>query len=432
MALGRVVAVIGSQWGDEGKGKLVDLLSEKAKAVVRYQGGHNAGHTLIVNGEKTILKLVPSGILHKHLNCYIGNGVVVDLAALLQELTMLQEKNIDVLARLKISGACPLIMPYHAELDRAREQALGQAAIGTTVRGIGPAYEDKVSRRGLRLLDLKNPQKFTDKLAKILDYHNFVLKNYYNHPGFDLQQLADQTLTQAQTILPLLSDVAADLEKHLFNQDNILFEAAQGALLDNDHGTFPFVTSSNTTAGAIANGSGIGPKYLNYVLAIAKAYTTRVGSGPFVTELFDEVGETLSTKGKEVGTNTGRKRRCGWFDMVAFRRSCLVNSTTGICITKLDVLDNLPEVKICVGYKYNNKTIDSPLLDTDELARCEPIYETLAGWTENTARVKSFDQLPANAVKYIKRIEELSGVPVHLISTGPDREETIITQHPFI
>jgi len=431
MAKGHVVAVIGSQWGDEGKGKLVDLLSEKAQAVVRYQGGHNAGHTLIVNGEKTVLKLVPSGILHKNLTCYIGNGVVVDILALNQEINMLEEKGIDVLNRLKISGACPLLMPYHAMLDKAREEALGNLAIGTTVRGIGPAYEDKVSRRGLRLLDLNNPQKFTKKLEVILDYHNFVLRNYYHQPGFELNQLSDQILEQSKKILPILSDVAANLETHLKSKDNILFEAAQGALLDNDHGTFPFVTSSNTTAGAIANGSGVGPRYLDYVLAVAKAYTTRVGGGPFVTELFDDIGKTLSTKGKEVGTNTGRVRRCGWFDMVAFKRSCLINSTTGLCITKLDVLDGLSEVKICVGYKYNNQISDSPFLDTDQLTNCEPVYETLPGWSENTAKVKKFEQLPNNAVNYIKKLEELSGVPVHIISTGPDRDETVIIQNPF-
>jgi adenylosuccinate synthase len=431
MTAGRLVAVIGSQWGDEGKGKLVDLLSEKAQAVVRYQGGHNAGHTLIVNNQKTILKLVPSGILHNHLTCYIGNGVVVDLAAIKQEITMLQERDIDVLGRLKISAACPLIMPYHSALDNVREQALGAAAIGTTVRGIGPAYEDKVARRGLRLLDLFNPQKFTDKLSIILDYHNFVLKNYYQHTGFELQQLADQTLQLAEIILPILTDVSACLQKHLSNNHNILFEAAQGALLDNDHGTFPFVTSSNTTAGAIANGSGIGPRYLNYVLSVAKAYATRVGSGPFVTELFDDVGKILSKKGNEFGTNTGRPRRCGWFDMVAFKRSCLINSTTGICITKLDVLDELSEVKICVAYKYNNQLLDSPLLDSDELAKCEPVYETMPGWSENTDKVTSFKQLPINAINYIKKLEELSGVPVHIISTGPDRTETIMLQDPF-
>ncbi|MBP9721953.1 MAG: adenylosuccinate synthase [Gammaproteobacteria bacterium] len=428
---GRRIVVIGSQWGDEGKGKLVDLLSDRAQAVVRYQGGHNAGHTLIVNNEKTVLKLVPSGILHPKVTCYIGNGVVVDLAALKLELEMLSDKDIDVLNKLKISAACPLIMPYHAELDKAREQALGAAAIGTTTRGIGPAYEDKVSRRGLRLLDLNNPDKFLAKLTNILDYNNFVLKNYYKHPGFDLDKLASETLEQAQTILPLLTDVTAALKQHMDNNDNILFEAAQGALLDNDHGTFPFVTSSNTTAGAIANGSGVGPKYLDYVLAVAKAYTTRVGGGPFVTELFDDVSKILSTKGKEFGTNTGRPRRCGWFDMVSFKRSCLVNSTSGICITKLDILDGLEEVKICVGYRYQGKIIDSPLLDTDELALCQPVYEIMPGWQESTARIKRYEDLPKNAENYIKKIEELSGVPVHIISTGPDRDETVIIKNPF-
>lgn len=431
MATGKRVVVIGSQWGDEGKGKLVDLLSEQAKAVVRYQGGHNAGHTLIVNNEKTILKLIPSGILHRGTQCYIGNGVVVDLSALNTEIDMLTERGLVVNHQLKISLACPLIMPYHAALDKAREQALGKAAIGTTTRGIGPAYEDKVSRRGLRLLDLKKPDKFQEKLSSILDYHNFVLKNYYHHQGFELQQLIDETLTQAEKILPLLSDVARDLQSHIEHNHNILFEAAQGALLDNDHGTFPYVTSSNTTAGAIANGSGVGPRYLDYVLAVAKAYTTRVGGGPFVTELFDDVGKILAKKGHEFGTNTGRPRRCGWFDVVAFKRSCLINSTSGICLTKLDVLDGLDEIKICVAYKYQGKLYDAPLIDTEQLEKCEPVYEVMPGWTENTARVTNFEQLPKNAVSYIKKIEELTGVPVHIISTGPERNETIMLQNPF-
>lgn len=432
MASGKKVVVIGSQWGDEGKGKLVDLLSEHAKAVVRYQGGHNAGHTLIVNGEKTVLKLIPSGILHDNLSCYIGNGVVVDIVALNQEIQMLQDRNIDVLDRLKISGGCPLIMPYHTALDQAREKALGKSAIGTTVRGIGPAYEDKVARRGIRLLDLNNHEKFKNKLLANLDYHNFVLKNYYNHPGFDPQKLIDDTLLQTTKILPLLADIVNLLQEHHKKNDNILFEAAQGALLDNDHGTFPFVTSSNTTAGAIANGSGLGPRYLDYILAIAKAYSTRVGGGPFVTELFDEVGNVLSQKGHEFGTNTGRARRCGWFDMVAFKRSCFINSTTGICLTKLDVLDGLAEVKICVAYKHNNKIYDVPLLDSDLLAECEPVYEVMPGWSDNTAKITDYQALPKNAVNYIKKIEELSGLPVHIISTGPQRNETIVLRHPFI
>ncbi len=431
MSTGKRVVVIGSQWGDEGKGKLVDLLSEQTRAVVRYQGGHNAGHTLIVNNEKTILKLIPSGILHRDVQCYIGNGVVVDLTALNNEIDMLTERSIGVHKQLKISLACPLIMPYHAALDKAREHALGKAAIGTTVRGIGPAYEDKVSRRGLRLLDLQKPDKFHEKLAGILDYHNFVLKNYYNLQGFDLQQLIDDTLTQAEKILPLLSDVARDLQGHIENKHNILFEAAQGALLDNDHGTFPFVTSSNTTAGAVANGSGVGPRYLDYVLAVAKAYTTRVGGGPFVTELFDDVGKILAKKGHEFGTNTGRPRRCGWFDAVAFKRSCLINSTSGICLTKLDVLDGLDEVKVCVAYKYKAKLYDAPFVDTEQLEECEPVYESMPGWVENTAKATNFEQLPRNAVNYIKKIEELTGVPVHIISTGPDRNETIMLKNPF-
>lgn len=431
MASGKKVVVIGSQWGDEGKGKLVDLLSEHANAVVRYQGGHNAGHTLIVNGEKTVLKLIPSGILRDNLACYIGNGVVVDLTALNQEIKMLETRQIDVHNKLKISAGCPLIMPYHTALDQMRENALGKLAIGTTVRGIGPAYEDKVARRGIRLVDLDNHEKFKNKLAANLDYHNFVLRNYYNHPGFELQKLIDETLVQTASILPLMADVVSLLQGHHQKNENILFEAAQGALLDNDHGTFPFVTSSNTTAGAIANGSGLGPRYLDYILAVAKAYSTRVGGGPFVTELFDEVGSILSQKGHEFGTNTGRARRCGWFDMVAFKRSCFINSTTGICLTKLDVLDGLSEVKICVAYKYNNKLYDSPLLDSDLLAECEPVYEVMSGWSDNTSKITRFQDLPKNAVNYVKKIEELSGLPVHLISTGPERHETVVLYNPF-
>lgn len=428
MTTGKRVVVIGSQWGDEGKGKLVDLLSENADAVVRYQGGHNAGHTLIVNDEKTVLKLIPSGILHRDVNCYIGNGVVVDLAALNSEIDMLLERDVDVMAKLNISLACPLIMPYHVALDQSREQALGKAAIGTTARGIGPAYEDKVSRRGLRLLDLLNKDKFIAKLSKNLDYHNFVLKNYFNHQGFELSELVDSSLTQVEKILPLLTDVTRKLQTHIENNDNILFEAAQGALLDNDHGTFPYVTSSNTTAGAIAAGSGVGPRYLDYVLAVAKAYTTRVGGGPFVSELFDDVGRALAEKGHEFGTNTGRPRRCGWFDVVSFKRSCLINSTTGICLTKLDVLDGLKEVKICVAYKYDGQLYDTPLLDCDQLGECEPVYETLPGWSDNTAKATSFEQLPQNAVNYVRKIEELTSVPVHIISTGPERNETIMLE----
>lgn len=433
MTSNRTVVVIGSQWGDEGKGKLVDLLADKTQAVVRYQGGHNAGHTLIVNGKKTVLKLVPSGILHNNINCYIGNGVVVDLFALNQEIDMLLEQNIEVLSKLIISSACPIIMPYHSALDKVREEALGSKAIGTTVRGIGPCYEDKVARRGFRLCDLQNQKSFVEKLTVVLDYHNFVLKNYYNHAGFEISQLVDQIFTQSERILPLLDDVSYLLADHIKHNHNILFEGAQGALLDIDHGTYPYVTSSNTTAGAIANGSGIGPKYLDYVLAVTKAYCTRVGGGPFVSELFDDVGLQLAQKGKEFGTNTGRPRRCGWFDMVAFKRSCLVNSATGICLTKLDVLDNLKEVKICVAYKYNNKIYDynakfADLSNPDALSQCEPVYEAMPGWDESTEKATDFEQLPQNAKNYIKKLEEYSGVPVHIISTGPDRHDSIILQ----
>lgn len=425
------VIVLGTQWGDEGKGKIVDLLTERAAAVVRFQGGHNAGHTLVIGGHKTVLHLIPSGILRDKVQCLIGNGVVLSLAALLNEIAKLEQQGVPVKERLKISAACPLLMPYHAALDLAREKARGDKAIGTTGRGIGPAYEDKVARRGLRVADLYNAERFAEKLQQILDYHNFTLTQYYHQPALDYQQLLDETLGQAEVILPMVTDVAEDLQNLRQAGDNILFEGAQGSLLDIDHGTYPFVTSSNTTAGSAATGSGFGPLHFDYVLGITKAYTTRVGSGPFPTELFDENGKQLAERGVEFGATTGRPRRCGWFDAVVARQSVQINSISGLCITKLDVMDLMPVIRICIGYRLNGKTVTRLPLNTDMDENIEPIYEDLPGWQTNTAGIKDYAELPDNAKRYLKRIEELLGVPVDIISTGRDRAETIILRHPF-
>jgi adenylosuccinate synthase len=425
------VIVLGTQWGDEGKGKIVDLLTDKAAAVVRFQGGHNAGHTLVIGGQKTVLHLIPSGILRENVQCLIGNGVVLSLTALLNEIAKLEQQGIPVRERLKISAACSLLMPYHATLDLAREKASGKKAIGTTGRGIGPAYEDKIARRGLRVADLLQPEQFAEKLRHILDYHNFMLKAYYLQPELDYEQLLQETLNQAQQILPMVTDVAEDLHALRKAQQNILFEGAQGSLLDVDHGTYPFVTSSNTTAGSAATGAGFGPLYFDYVLGITKAYTTRVGSGPFPTELFDENGRQLAERGVEFGATTGRPRRCGWFDAVAARKAVQINSITGLCITKLDVMDALATVRICVGYQLDGKILDNVPISTEAFARCEPIYEDLLGWQATTAGIKNIDDLPANARNYLKRMEELLGVPVDIISIGRDRAETIILRHPF-
>ncbi|QLB21065.1 adenylosuccinate synthase [Vespertiliibacter pulmonis] len=430
--MGKSVAILGAQWGDEGKGKIVDLLTDRVKYVVRYQGGHNAGHTLIINGEKTVLRLIPSGILRDNVTCLIGNGVVLSPEALLQEMGELESRGINVRERLKISEACPLILPYHIAMDHARESALGKNKIGTTGRGIGPAYEDKVARRGLRVSDLFNREKFADKLKAILDYYNFQLVNYYNVEPVDYQKTLDDVFVVADTILGMVADVTTLLHKARENGDNILFEGAQGAMLDIDHGTYPFVTSSNTTAGGIATGSGFGPRYLDYVLGIIKAYCTRVGSGPFTTELFDEVGAEIARKGNEFGAVTGRPRRCGWFDAVAVRRVVQINSISGLCMTKLDVLDGFEELKICVAYKMpNGEIVEYAPLAADDWEGVEPIYETLPGWSENTFRVTKLEDLPRNAINYIKRIEEVLGIPVDILSTGPDRIETMILRDPF-
>lgn len=430
--MGKNVVVLGTQWGDEGKGKVVDLLTEEVTAVVRYQGGHNAGHTLVIDGKKTILRLIPSGILRKNVECLIGNGVVLSPEAFLKEVKELEEKGVNVRNRLYVSPACALILPYHIALDQARENARGAAKIGTTGRGIGPAYEDKVARRGLRVGDLFHRERFAAKLGELLDYHNFALKNFYHAKTIDFQETLEQCMAYAEQIKPMVMDVTARLHELRRQGKNIMFEGAQGALLDIDHGTYPYVTSSNTTAGGVATGSGFGPLYLDYILGITKAYTTRVGSGPFPTELFDDVGQHLADKGHEFGSVTGRARRCGWFDAVILRRSIEINSISGLCLTKLDVLDGLDTIKICTGYKdeHGNLLTDAPS-DADSYLNLTPVYEEMPGWSESTFGVKSLDELPANAIAYIKRLGELVDAPIDIISTGPDRNETIILRHPF-
>jgi len=429
--MGKNVVVIGTQWGDEGKGKVVDLLTDRTAAVVRFQGGHNAGHTLVIGGAKTVLHLIPSGILRDGVQCMIGNGVVLAPGALLEELQMLEQGGVPARERLKISEACPLILPYHVALDQAREKARGKAAIGTTGRGIGPAYEDKVARRALRLSDVFHRERFAAKLGEVMDYHNFVLKNYFKSDTVDFQQVLDEALAVAEQLQPMVADVPELLAQYRQRGDSVLFEGAQGALLDIDHGTYPYVTSSNTTAGGASTGSGIGPCNLDYVLGITKAYTTRVGAGPFPTELLDAMGEHLARRGHEFGSTTGRARRCGWFDAVALRRSIELNSVSGLCITKLDVLDGLDTIRLCVGYRCDGQERDTPPVGAEAFASCEPMYVDVPGWKESTVGVKCYDDLSANARNYLTRIEEITGTPVDIISTGPDRAETIILRHPF-
>jgi adenylosuccinate synthase len=429
--MGKSVVVLGTQWGDEGKGKIVDLLTEKASHVVRFQGGHNAGHTLVIGGRKTVLHLLPSGMLRKNVTCVIGNGVVLSPEALLKEVDEVAAQGIMVGDNLKISAACPLILPYHIALDQARELKKGDKKIGTTGRGIGPAYEDKVARRGIRLGELMHAKHFGEKLLEVLEYHNFMLTQYYKVDAIDYQQTLDHSLQMAERIRPWVCDTIDLLHNARKRGENVLFEGAQGSLLDIDHGTYPYVTSSNTTAGGTATGSGYGPLYLDYVLGITKAYATRVGSGPFPTELFDAVGEHLFKKGQEIGASTGRKRRCGWFDAAAVRLAIRINSVSGICLTKLDVLDGLDTVKVCVGYKGVNGSSMACLTNFDSYDTLEPIYAELPGWQQSTYGARSLDELPANARNYIKFIEDKVEAPVAIISTGPDREETIIRQHPF-
>jgi adenylosuccinate synthase len=430
--MGKNIVVLGTQWGDEGKGKIVDLLTENVAAVVRFQGGHNAGHTLVIDGEKTVLHLIPSGILRSGVQCLIGNGVVLSPEALLKEIGDLEVRGVPVRERLRLSPACPLILPYHVALDQARELARGDRKIGTTGRGIGPAYEDKVARRGLRLGDALAPSRFGEKLREVMEYHNFMLTNYYHVPAVDYQQVLDTTLTQVENLTPMVVDVVEVLHGLRAQGANILFEGAQGSLLDIDHGTYPFVTSSNTTAGGTATGSGFGPLYLDYILGITKAYTTRVGSGPFPTELFDDVGKRLAKKGHEFGSTTGRARRCGWFDGVILRQSVRINSISGLCLTKLDVLDGLETVRLCVSYTdAAGKPVSLPI-DSDDFEGLIPVYEDMPGWSESTVGVQGVDGLPANARAYIQRIEEVVGVPIDIISTGPDRSETIQLRKLFV
>jgi adenylosuccinate synthase len=429
--MGKNVVVIGTQWGDEGKGKVVDWLTEHAHGVVRFQGGHNAGHTLVIGDKKTVLRLIPSGVLRPNVRVYIGNGVVLSPHALLQEIGELEAAGIEVRSRLAISPACPLVMPYHVALDQAREASMGETKIGTTGRGIGPAYEDKIARRAVRVQDLFYPERFAAKLEVVLDYHNFVLTKHFKRNPVPMRETLEATLALAEQIRPMVGDVAALIQKARRDGESLLFEGAQGALLDIDHGTYPYVTSSNCLAGAAAPGSGIGPQLLDYVLGIVKAYTTRVGTGPFPTELKDDTGAGLAKRGNEFGSVTGRPRRCGWLDIPALKRSLELNGVDGLAITKLDVLDGMPLIRICTAYTVDGQRLDLLPSGADAVAECVPVYEELPGWSESTFRVKSFDALPANARNYLKRIEALTGVPIAMVSTGPERDETILLHHPF-
>ena len=429
--MGKNVVVIGTQWGDEGKGKIVDLLTDRAAAVARFQGGHNAGHTLVIGGEKTVLHLIPSGILRDGVSCLIGNGVVLALDALVTEADALIANGVPVYERLRLSPGCPLILPSHVALDAARERARGAGAIGTTGRGIGPAYEDKVARRALRVSDLFVREKFASRLGEVLDYHNFLLKNYFKTDTVDFSKVLDEALAYAEIVAPITTDITQVLQELADSDKSILFEGAQGSFLDIDHGTYPFVTSSNTVAAAASTGTGIGPRNLDYILGIVKAYTTRVGAGPFPTELFDDQGAHLARVGAEFGATTGRPRRCGWFDAVALRRSIVNSSVSGLCVTKLDVLDELETIQICTGYAIDGDPIPGVPVVVDRFAECKPIYEEWPGWQASTVGVTDFDDLPQKARDYLARIEELAGVPVDIISTGPDREQTIVKTHPF-
>jgi adenylosuccinate synthase len=429
--MGRNVVVVGTQWGDEGKGKVVDWLTDHAQAVVRFQGGHNAGHTLVIGGRKTVLHLIPSGILRPPVACFIGNGVVVSPQALLEECTTLEQAGVQVRGRLTISEACPLILPYHAALDRAREAAKGAGKIGTTGRGIGPAYEDKVARRAIRMQDLFHRERFAAKLGEVLDYHNFVLRQYFGTEPVDFQRTLEETLALADRIRPMIGDVPLRLFEAQRAGDNLLFEGAQGTLLDVDHGTYPYVTSSNCVAGAAAAGSGVGPAALHYVLGITKAYTTRVGSGPFPTELDDDVGRHIAARGNEVGATTGRPRRCGWFDAAALKRSIQINGVSGLCITKLDVLDGMETLQIGVGYRVDGQVRDLLPVGAEELAECEPIYEEIPGWSQTTLGVRRYQELPREAREYLDRIAQVCEVPIDMISTGAERDDTIVQRHPF-
>lgn len=429
--MGQSVVVIGAQWGDEGKGKVVDLLTDRVQAVVRFQGGHNAGHTLVINGVKTALNLIPSGIMRPGVACLIGNGVVLSLTALLSEIEKVEATGAQVRDRLFISEAAPLVLPTHVKLDLARELARGEAKIGTTGKGIGPAYEDKIARRAVRVGDLFSRDLLAAKLGELLAYHNFVLREYFHTETVDFDETLNTLLAQAQQVKPMVADVTERLRQHLEKGDNVLFEGAQGALLDIDHGTYPYVTSSNTTAGGAATGTGVGPRHLDYVLGIVKAYATRVGSGPFPTELDNDIGQHIRDKGMEYGTVTKRPRRCGWFDAIAARRSIFNNSVSGLCVTKMDVLDELDEIRICTGYRVDGKPVDVPPIGAEGFARVEAVYESMPGWKTSTYGINTYDRLPVKAREYLKKVEEVTRTPIAIVSTGPDRDHTIILQNPF-
>ncbi len=429
--MANTLIVVGIQWGDEGKGKIVDLLTQQADAVVRFQGGHNAGHTLVVDGETIVLHVVPSGILTKEVQCYIGNGVVVAPRALIEEVDQLDPLGLDLDARLRVSALCPVILPYHAALDEARERSLGRKAIGTTGRGIGPAYEDKVARRGLRLFDLLDQKQCEEKIRNVGDFHNFTLKNYFDSSMVDLSEIVESALMHGERLAPMMADVASELNSLIKNRSSIVFEGAQGSLLAVDHGTYPFVTSSNTTAGAAAVGTGLGPRHFEDVLGIAKAYTTRVGNGPFPTELFNAAGSSLAERGREFGATTGRPRRCGWFDAVSVKHACRLNGVTSLCITKLDVLDQFSDILICTEYEENQYQQTAGYSVATDVSVSRPVYETLPGWQTTTAGVRNWKDLPKEAKKYLQRLSELAEVPVDIISTGPDRDDTTILRHPL-
>jgi len=429
--MNKSIVVLGTQWGDEGKGKIVDLLSRDADAVVRFQGGHNAGHTLVIDGEKTVLHLIPAGILQPGVECLIGNGVVLSLHALRTEIEALEARGVEVRPRISISPACAIIMPWHVELDRAREEARGAKAIGTTCRGIGPAYEDKVARRGLRTSDLRNPELLAEKIEHVLDFHNFVLTRRFGKEAVDFQAMLDQALELGEYFGDRVADVSGRLYDLRKADKRVMFEGAQGSLLDIDHGTYPYVTSSNTTVGGVCTGAGVGPDAIDYVLGITKAYVTRVGGGPFPTELFDEAGKRLARRGDEFGATTGRPRRCGWLDSVALRRMVNLNGVSGFCVTKLDVLDGFDEIRICTAYRLGDKVLDAPPLDVEDWARLEPVYETFPGWQESSRGATRMEDLPANARSYLEAMESLCGAPVHIVSTGPDRNENIVIRYPF-
>ena len=429
--MGKNLIVLGSQWGDEGKGKVVDLLTDRVECVVRFQGGHNAGHTLVINGHKTILRLIPSGILHDHVICVIGNGVVLSPTAFLGEMAELESTGVNVHDKIRISMGTTILLPIHVALDKAREQRLGKEAIGTTGRGIGPAYEDKVARRAIRMSDLFDKKRLFVQLKDLMTYHNFMLEQYYHLPPLDIDEAYQTLCEQANRILPMVEDTTARLAAYRKAGKNILFEGAQGTFLDIDHGTYPFVTSSNTTAGGASTGSGFGPLFMDYVLGIAKAYTTRVGAGPFPTELLDDVGKLIAKRGNEFGSVTGRPRRCGWFDAVALKRASLLNSLSGLCITKLDVLDELEVIRLCVGYQMNGQRIDTLPFDAASLSACEPLYEDLPGWQSSTYGITDYDALPSAAKTYLKRLEAVVELPIDMISTGPDRQHTIILRDLF-